>query len=323
MAQHRRLHLVATAVVALIATSVPLSANALGSHTAPAMPSLSQLEKDVTQGQTLKTFPSSQQSRLDTNLTYASYQGPCMIKKTADSTLNKTCWFGDLESKKVVVLFGDSFAAEWEPTFNWLGANEHFKVLLMARANCPFAILPVTAYKDPGCKNWKGHAVTFINTLDPSVVFFAEKNVGAVDPTAPSAPTGAYAADMASAISQINAPLKVLMLGTPYFNPGGGLGNDPGQCVAVAVQTKLPLTVCDTPVGSAFVSDRLSADTAAAKKIKVPVVSLTPLFCGSVSCPIVVNGLLTFSNEFHTPTWYATNVSLAFKQLIKPLNLGL
>jgi hypothetical protein len=210
----------------------------------------------------------------------------------------------------------------WIPAMDALGKMDHFRIFVASRKACPFSALPGGSYVDLSCPGWKHNAETFINALHPSMVVFAEKNVGkAVDPNTPSADVATFAAGVATTIRALSAPRKLVLTGVPYFNPGNSMGLDPASCLAVILSTARPLTACDTPVTRAFVATRLHADRLAATSASAINVSLTPLFCGTVNCPIVIDQQIAMSNTFHTPTWYASAVTLALRNIIGPWGL--
>ena len=302
----------ATSLMLLGAMTVPTIAGAiqsqhLVSHTST-LPTLAQLKVDLVAAQTLSTFPSSLQPELLNNLVHQAYAGPCTSDKAADTTvIVQSCAFGQTASVQTVVLYGDSFASMWQPALSALGSADNFKLILVARLNCPFASLPKSNYKDPNCAAWKVNAVKYINTLHPSVVVFSEKNVGSIDPTSPTASVTTFATGIKTAMGQIHTAEKVVLLGMPYVHYNSSNTDDPGTCISLHQSS---LTKCDTPIGNAFVAARLTADTRAVKAVSgAKVVSITPLVCGPVNCPVVAydNGTpyIDFSNEFHISKWYS------------------
>jgi hypothetical protein len=293
--------------------------------TAPApvrITSLSVLEGAVVRAQTQKIFPTLQLSRVNSSLALSSYQGPCEVDQRASAAVNTHCWFGDLQSTKKVVLYGDSLAGMWQPALAAIGAHDHFKVLVIARKACPFAALPPGSYVDVTCPLWKANAVALINSLQPLVVILAEKNLGpTVDAHSPNASQSAFTTGETTSIADINAPTKLVLLGFPYFNPGGGASTDPATCLQAMLAAKATLLMCDTPALQAFSRSRLGADKAAVTAAGAHVVNLTPMFCGHVNCPIVINQQIAMANRFHTPTWFAKMTTFAMRDLLRPYGL--
>ena len=280
--------------------------------TAP--PSLTQLGSDLVSAQSVTTFPQSLLSELGNNLSHQSYAGGCTSAKTATAiVITSGCTFGDSTSPKIVVLFGDSLASMWQPALNWLGTTDHFRLVLVARLNCPFAALAKSAYKDPFCNQWRANAIKYINSLKPSVVIFSEKNVGSIDPTAPSASPTVFAAGIKVTMSAVHSPLKVVFLGMPYVHYDSSYSDDPGSCMAVY---STALTKCDSPVAKTLIVSRIADDTRAIHSVaNTKIVTITNLVCGPKTCPVVAydagTPYIVFSNEFHITKWYSAELGSA------------
>jgi len=281
------------------------------------VPSLVQLHSDLISAQSLSTFPSSLMAELTNSLDHQSYSGGCTSAKTSPANVITTgCTFGQVASSKTVVLYGDSLASMWQPALDWLGTADHFKLVLVARLNCPFANIPKTAYKDAFCYQWKINAVAYINSLHPSVVIFSEKNVGSsVDLSSPSATPTVFASGVKTTLGLIHAPVKAVLLGMPYVHFDSNYADNPGPCIAIYSAS---LTKCDTPVAKAFVPTRLTDDTKAVHSVvNAKVVTVTNLVCGPVSCPVVAydagTPYIVFSNQFHITKWYAALIGSALR----------
>jgi len=313
---------VATFVTIVVALGV-LASSAWSTTNSPVkIKNLSDLEAAVTSAQSLTVFPSSQMGRLIHGIGLASYQGACQSVQTDSAQVNKHCWFGSATSNEIVVLFGDSEAGMWLPTFIALARLEHFKLFAAARKACPLAALPAYPTYAGECATWKSNAIKYINSLHPRIVVMDEKDVGYnVDPRTPSAATPIFSAGLRSALEAVHAPTKIMLSAMPYYNPANRMPIDPATCIKKVLTDKLPLTVCDTPVSRAFVLSRLKADNSAAALAGVHIVSVEPLFCAQVNCPVAINGQLAWSNRFHTPVWYATMVTDAMESLLKPFGL--
>lgn len=308
----------ALAVSALTGLATPATAVRPAATT---LTTLAEVEASVTSAVSLTTVPATAQAELTPALPFRSYEGPCLNNRNT-TVIDTDCAFGDTHSNVTVVLYGDSEAATWLPALKVLGETYHYKVIAVTRRNCPYAELPLSDYKDAGCAPWKRNAVTYINSLHPSVVIFAEKNVGtAVDPTSPTAPVDAYANDIKVGLREIRAPTKVVLVGMPYFN-AGSFGTAPGPCVSTILADDEPLTDCDTPVADAYVDARVTADEHAIHELGVKMVSVRPLFCTPETCPVIIGGNIAYSNEFHTPIWYSTWAAGALGELFARARLN-
>ena len=279
------------------------------------LPTLAQLTADITAGAALQDVPPSQIARLTPSLATAAYHGSCEADKQASATVYKPCTFGDIHASKIVVLYGDSQAAQWQPAFNLLGVNHHYRLILVSRAACPLADLPT--YKWTDCPLWKVNAMKWINSLHPSIVVLATLNQDGPDATGTVAQ---FAAGMKTMLAKFTTAgvKRVVLEGMTHVDYDNlPFSDDPGACMAAHL---ISLPYCNTKVANAIFSDRLTADTTAIKSIGVPVVSVTPLFC-TTWCPMVIAKQIAYSNSNHTPAWYSQFVANALGQKVKSLGL--
>jgi hypothetical protein len=82
------------------------------------------------------------------------------------------CFYGDLRSSKVVVLTGDSHAAQWFDALNAVALKLHWKVLALTKSSCPASFLPTVRNGSPDatCAQWQRYIAARIKTLQPSKV---------------------------------------------------------------------------------------------------------------------------------------------------------
>lgn len=79
------------------------------------------------------------------------------------------CRFGDLDSKKVAVLFGDSHAMQWGPGLIHLAKRKGWKVVALTRASCPAALVHIDHY----CDAWRRNSLERIRKMRPGLVVVA------------------------------------------------------------------------------------------------------------------------------------------------------
>ena len=71
------------------------------------------------------------------------------------------CATGDTASTTTVALVGDSHAAMWNPAFQQVAAQRHWRLEMLAKAACPLLDLPITnpfsrLASTPKCEQWRG-----------------------------------------------------------------------------------------------------------------------------------------------------------------------
>ena len=101
----------------------------------------------------------------------AVYGNGCHVNYGED--ISPLCEFGDLQSSKTVVLYGDSHAAQWFPTLEKLARTQSFKLISLTKSACPS--IEVTrisrgAFNTAECERWRKNSVNRIMTIRPDVV---------------------------------------------------------------------------------------------------------------------------------------------------------
>ena len=96
-----------------------------------------------------------------------SYSDGCHLARS--EFLPKTCLYGDLSSKKLIYLIGDSHAAQWLPGFIDFGVKQGWQVRSMTKSGCPAAFLPM--YKE--CVLWNNELIKEVVKNKPEMVFIS------------------------------------------------------------------------------------------------------------------------------------------------------
>jgi len=82
------------------------------------------------------------------------------------------CEYGDLQSSTLVVLAGDSHAAQWFDALNAAAIKNHWKLLSLTKSSCPASFLPTVrnGSADTACAKWQRYVAERIKSLNPSKV---------------------------------------------------------------------------------------------------------------------------------------------------------
>jgi peptidoglycan/LPS O-acetylase OafA/YrhL len=147
------------------------------------------------------------------------YDNGCHVQRYSDTNANG-CAFGDTTSHTVVVLFGDSHAAQWFPAMEALAIKHRWKLLLFTKSACPAVSVTVfnTALARPyvECDRWRDKTLRSILSLRPAAVVLSSSThyVGALTPSQEHAvdpttwATGAHVT--LSRLDSLGAPIVVL-----------------------------------------------------------------------------------------------------------------
>ena len=83
------------------------------------------------------------------------------------------CTYGDKESSKTIVLYGDSHAAQWFPTLDKMATERGFKLVSLTKSACPAvdAKRPDQgAFKMVHCTKWRENSIKRIAEIQPLAV---------------------------------------------------------------------------------------------------------------------------------------------------------
>ena len=86
------------------------------------------------------------------------------------------CEFGQLDSNKTVVLYGDSHALQWFPALEKLAIEKGFKLISLTKSACPSIDVvreSVGAFKMANCAAWRENAIERITRAKPDLIILS------------------------------------------------------------------------------------------------------------------------------------------------------
>ena len=86
------------------------------------------------------------------------------------------CLYGDKDSERKIVLYGDSHAAQWFPALEKIAAAEGFALISLTKSACPaveVSRIESGAFKNSDCDAWRKNAIKRINKLKPQAVIMS------------------------------------------------------------------------------------------------------------------------------------------------------
>jgi peptidoglycan/LPS O-acetylase OafA/YrhL len=100
------------------------------------------------------------------------YNDGCHVNYGEDTS--GKCAYGALNSKKVLVLYGDSHAAQWFPALEKIALSHGYKLISLTKSACPSVEVQRDdqgAFKSIDCNKWRKNSIARIKSLHPSAVF--------------------------------------------------------------------------------------------------------------------------------------------------------
>lgn len=211
------------------------------------------------------------------------------------------CASGDPDSATTVALVGDSHAAMWQPAFEPIAAQRHWRLETMAKVTCPLLSLPITSpylgreYTE--CEQWRGQILTRLQAERPRLIVVSMSRRYGADFGFTSYDQ-AWIDSLNRLVGQLRATgAAVLVLGSIP---------DPHTTVPVCLSEHIDDATACTPARPVAVNDTgIAAEQAAATVGGGQYADLTPLFCTAARCPLIIGDNLVYRDDNHLTVSYA------------------
>lgn len=99
------------------------------------------------------------------------YDDDCHVNN--GETQSGECTYGDKNSKRTIVLYGDSHAAQWFPAFEEIATANRLKLVSLTKSACPapeVKKVEIGAYKNRDCFAWRANTLKRIAQIHPDAV---------------------------------------------------------------------------------------------------------------------------------------------------------
>ncbi len=245
----------------------------------------------------------------------AIYRDNCHVNY--DAAQSPACVYGDRASDKVVVLFGDSHAAQWFPVWDRLSRDHGWKLVSLTKSSCKTADITIIAQNRPytSCDAWRKRALKRIERLHPMLVV-ASSSEAAKPAREMANPQKEWAAGyhrvyrrLAHAADRVNVTLD---------NPW-----PKGDAVECAARNPVDLHRCESERGAAVKSPVLrEAGRTAALHAGATVVDPQLWLCPRLgACPSVVADTFVYRDESHLAETYVEALTPVLRQRLEQLGI--
>jgi peptidoglycan/LPS O-acetylase OafA/YrhL len=245
----------------------------------------------------------------------AIYRDDCHVGYDATRVPDlDSCVYGDPASDTVVVLFGDSHAAQWFPALQRLANENDWKLVSLTKASCKIPAVTTVKNGDPyvACDAWRDDALAAIDALDPALVVASSSEAArAAHPAADA--TRQWTAGYRDTFHRLNATGAevAVILDTPWP------ATDAVECAA---SSPLRLDRCETTLPEAFRDPaRRDVTRAAAHETGVTVIDPAPWLCSpSGTCPVIVADTAVYRDSNHLSETYAERIAPTLNDALPP-----
>ena len=229
----------------------------------------------------------------------------------------KECVYGDTASARLIVLFGDSHAAQWFPALQEISLRNHWRLEVLTKKGCPTADIPIAdPARGPECGPWRTSVLARLADEHPDLVIMSAYRYTTTGAAIGSNPDEVWRNGMQSTLDRFR-PLaaNVLVLGdtpTPL--------NDVPGCVASHLRR---VADCMNPRSAAIKPARLGVEVDVAAAHDAAFVATGDWLCTSSECPVVIGNLLVYRDNSHITTaasmWLVPYLEAAVKPLVDHL----
>lgn len=223
-----------------------------------------------------------------------------------------SCVTGDPSAPTTVALAGDSHAAMWNPAFDTVAQQRHWRLETLSKVTCPLLDLPITSpylgRRFSECEQWRGGVLGRLEAEHPRLVVLTMARRYGQDFGFTSYDQ-AWLSSLTRTVARIRATgATVLVLGPVP---------DPRSTVPTCLSAHLDRATACSPSRSVAVNDAGNAAEAAATAAGGgQYVDLTSLFCTADRCPVIVGNALVFRDDNHLTTTYAQVLTPAVGALV-------
>jgi SGNH domain (fused to AT3 domains) len=228
------------------------------------------------------------------------------------------CAFGDVHSKKVVVLFGDSHVLMWLPAIDPAAKRARIKLLLIYKNSCPVAIIgnfslyPGSYGSLAGCEAFRNQAISVIHTLNPFGVIIGERTTLVYEEPAHTLYSAfEWQVALEATIQRLKTQtMKIAVLqDTNWFdlNPMTCLGAYPTQ-----------IQKCQQSYPNATNPGHAKAEWRAARATGAHYIFTRSWLCAK-ECSAVVGHYVTYSDNGHVSATYAAFLSVVMGNALAPV----
>lgn len=248
----------------------------------------------------------------------AVYHTDCHQSET--ETGFSICEFGDVESERAIVLFGDSHAANWFPALDLAAQRAGFRLEAYSKSRCSSALVEKTFQGRPyvECDLWREHVLDRVLQIEPELVVMANyspdgtSDSSFVDTT--QSQSRLWSTGLELAIHRVGKASDVVVIqDTPRH------AKDPLLCLARNVNSA---DSCAITRDTAISDSMATAERDVVERNGASYTSFNDLLCNERTCPAIIGDLIVYRDTHHLTATFSEFLSPAVeRRLFEPLSL--
>ncbi|MBK5231476.1 MAG: acyltransferase [Thermoleophilia bacterium] len=227
------------------------------------------------------------------------FDDDCLL--IGDDTVSPSCTYGNPDSERKVVAFGDSHALEYFPALEAIAEEEGWRLEGLTRGNCP----PSDVDSGEICNSFRRNSIERIKAERPGLVVIASAT--ALNPpmevdgqsVTGQAKVPYLRRGLVKTIDEIKTSgAKVVVIGDQTRAPF-----TPADCVAENLDSLRSCTFRKKERGAG------SYDRAAARLTGSTFIDPVPMLCRRNLCPSVIGDVLVYRDDYHLTATYAKTLT--------------
>lgn len=215
------------------------------------------------------------------------------------------CASADTASPTTVALIGDSHAAMWNPAWEQVAGQRHWRLETLTKVTCPFLDLPIVSpylgRKYTECEQWRAQIVDRLRAKPPKLVvlsmsrrYHGDFSFASYDP--------AWIDKLGAIVAYLRGMGSTVLVLGPVA--------DPQSSAPTCLSAHLDDAGACAPMRSVAVDgDGIAAEQRVTTAAGGSYADLTDLFCTPERCPMIVGNTLVFRDDNHVTTEYAQLLS--------------
>lgn len=237
------------------------------------------------------------------------YKDRCHVQQNLTITTS-SCLYGNLNSKRTIVLFGDSHALSWFPAIEKLAIAKKWRLLSLTMSSCWPATIPawnpVTNLLMNNCAIWRKSALKQIAQVKPYLTFITgTRGFATIDSSGNlltgDARTAAWRSGITTTVKAIKSASQntVMISDTPvslYTFP---------DCLSYSPDS---IELCATPSSTAIDTDWLTTERDTATNLGILWVNPTEWICNTDPCSPISGDSAIYRDGGHLTASFAVHL---------------
>ena len=252
-------------------------------------------------------------------------------------TAATVCLYGDLRSRRTVVLMGDSHAANWVPGLISAAVTNHWRLVSITKTNCPAMPVRVTLSTSTTapvpyaqCSTWRRNVLRTVASWRPTVVIVAgSHSTRMIAPDGrlyPSTAAGLLQRDVAwksATVSLLRSLASVVPRADVLVVHDVPIARS-NVVACVARYGRTAGTACAVPVSYAVLPGVRAAEIAALPaNPRARVVDPLTALCSGGTCLPAARGILRYRNPGHLTATFSRSIAWIWRTVLTRVLAGL